>query len=95
MPDEVRNNTRLHRYELETDGHIAAAWYKLTPGGITFTHTEVPKELAGRGIGTKLARGALDAVHRDGLKVVANCPFIAAYMAKHREYDDLLLVPRS
>lgn len=92
MPDEVRNNTRLHRYELETDGHIAAAWYKLTPGVITFTHTEVPKELAGQGIGTKLARGTLEAVRKDGLKVVAKCPFIAAYMKKHREYDDLLVV---
>jgi predicted GNAT family acetyltransferase len=87
---EVTQNTVLSRFELSVDGHIAASYYELKPGVITFTHTEVPKELGGRGIGSQLARGALDSVRAQGLQVVAKCPFIAAYIGKHPEYQDLL-----
>jgi predicted GNAT family acetyltransferase len=90
---EVRNDERQHRYEIEIGGHVAYTHYRLSPGVVTFVHTEVPKELAGRGVGSHLAAGALDDVRRRGLKVVAECPFIAAFMKKHREYDDLLVVP--
>ena len=90
MPNTVRNNTELHRFELDADGHMAVAYYRLSPGVITFTHTEVPNELSGRGIGSALARGALDIVRAQGLKVVAQCPFISAFMGKHPEFNDLL-----
>jgi uncharacterized protein len=89
----VRDNTHAHRFELEIEGHLAKAWYRRSAGVITFTHTDVPDALAGRGIGSRLAKGALDLVRADGLKVVPLCPFIAAYIAKHREYADLLSSP--
>jgi predicted GNAT family acetyltransferase len=87
---DVRNNTERHHFELEVEGHVAKAHYTLAPGVITFTHTEVPQELAGRGVGSKLARGALDAVRAMGLKVVPQCPFIKAYIDKHPDYADLV-----
>ena len=90
MEPTVHNNPARSRYELEVDGHLAVAVYTLTPGVITFVHTEVPKELGGRGVGTALARGALEDVRRQGLKVIASCPFITAFMAKHPEFNDLL-----
>lgn len=93
MESEVRNDRDRHRFELEVDGHVAFAQYRLDPGVITFIHTEVPKELGGRGVGTALARGALEQVRAEGLKVVANCPFIATYIARHKEFADLLLTP--
>ena len=89
----VRNNTQSHRYELEVDGSLAKAWYRENGNVIIFTHTDVPKELTGRGVGTQLAKGALDAVRAAGQKVVALCPFIAAYVKRHHEYDDLLTEP--
>jgi predicted GNAT family acetyltransferase len=89
---EVRNNPALHRFELDVDdGQVAVAYYQLAPGVITFTHTEVPQQLWGRGIGSKVARGAFDYARAQGLKVVAKCPFMSAYMAKHPELNDLLL----
>ena len=91
MSDEVRNNAALHRFELDADGHTAVAYYQLAPGVITLTHTEVPPALSGRGIGSKLARGALAAARAQGLKVVAKCPFVSAYIGKHPEFADLLL----
>jgi uncharacterized protein len=87
---EVRNNTAQNRFELDVDGEQAVAYYRMAPGVITFIHTEVPQALSGRGIGTKLIRGALETVRAQGLKVVPQCPFVSAFMGKHSEYNDLL-----
>jgi predicted GNAT family acetyltransferase len=87
---EVQDNAEKHRFELIADGYTAIAAYRLKPGVITFIHTEVPKELGGRGIGSQLAKGALDQVRARGLKVVPLCPFIKAYIEKHPAYQDLL-----
>ncbi len=87
----VRNNAALHRFELDVDGHIAVAYYQLAQGVMTFTHTEVPPALSSRGIGSQLARGALESARAQGLKVVPRCPFVAAYMGKRPEFNDLLL----
>jgi predicted GNAT family acetyltransferase len=93
MDSEVRNNTRAHRFELAVDGHVAKAWYRLSPGIITFTHTDVPPELEGRGIGSRLARAALDSARAEGLKVVPLCPFIASWIERHPDYADLVVDP--
>jgi hypothetical protein len=90
MNDTVSNNPAKHRYELEVDGHVAATYYKIADGVITFIHTEVPPELGGKGIGSKLIKGALDQVRTAGLKVIAQCPFVKAYIDKHADYADLL-----
>ncbi len=87
---EVKDNPEKHQFELIVDGHIALAAYRLKPGVITFTHTEVPAALGGRGIGSLLAKAALDQVRQRGLKVVPLCPFIKAYIEKHADYQDLL-----
>jgi hypothetical protein len=50
----------------------------------------VPEELGGKGVGSKLVKGALDQVRSKGLKVIAQCPFVKAYIDKHPEYADLL-----
>jgi predicted GNAT family acetyltransferase len=90
MNNPVTNNAALRRFELAADGHIAATYYELAGGVITFVHTEVPPELGGQGIGSTLVRGALDQVRADGLKVVAQCPFVKAWIDKHPDYADLL-----
>jgi uncharacterized protein len=86
----VRNRADRQRFELEVDGHVAIAQYRLSPGLMTFTHTEVPKELSGKGIGSVLAQGALELVRAQGLKVASTCPFMTAYLGKHPEFNDLL-----
>jgi uncharacterized protein len=87
---EVVNNTAKHRYELSVDGHVAATYYTLADGVITFVHTEVPPELGGKGIGSKLIKGALDQVRASGLKVIPQCPFVKAFIEKNAAYQDLL-----
>jgi predicted GNAT family acetyltransferase len=87
---EVVNNKARDRYELVVDGHMAATYYELADHVITFVHTEVAPELGGKGIGSKLVKGALDQVRAEGLKVIARCPFVKAYIDKHAEFADLV-----
>jgi uncharacterized protein len=88
---DVRDNTAQHRFELDVDGRTAVAYYMLAPGVITFTHTEVPVEVSGRGIGSRLVHAALMDARARGLKIVARCSFVSAYIAKHPEFADLVL----
>jgi predicted GNAT family acetyltransferase len=86
---EVIDNPKLHRYEISFEGKTAFSEYKLADGVITFMHTEVPNEFRGKGIGSKLVRGELEAVRARGLKVVALCPFVKRYVDEHPEFQDL------
>jgi predicted GNAT family acetyltransferase len=88
--NEVVNNKAHHRYELTVDGHLAATYYAISDGVITFIHTEVPPELGGKGVGSRLIKGALDQVRAEGLKVIAQCPFVKAFIGKNPDYADLL-----
>jgi predicted GNAT family acetyltransferase len=87
---DIIDNKADHRFELEVEGHVANSFYKIENGVITFIHTEVPPELGGKGIGSRLIKGALDQVRAGGLKVIAECPFVKSYIEKHAEYADLL-----
>jgi predicted GNAT family acetyltransferase len=90
MPDTVRDNKAQHRFEMDTGGETAVAYYTLAPGVMTFNHTEVPAALWGQGIGSRLIRGALEAARAEHLKVVPRCSFVAAYLRKHPEFNDLI-----
>jgi len=89
MSNNVRDNTERRRFELDAGGHVAFSNYKRSDGVLTILHTEVPKELEGRGIGSSLVRGLLEIAREEGLKVHAVCPFVKAYLDRHAEYADL------
>lgn len=86
---ELVDNTEERRFELQTSAGIALSEYVLRGDVLEIRHTEVPPELEGQGIGSRLIRGVLDIARARGLKVVPRCPFAAAYMRRHPEYDDL------
>jgi predicted GNAT family acetyltransferase len=91
MTVEVSDNPDRLRYEIHVDGEIAGfAQYARRGGKIMFVHTEIDDRFAGQGLGSTLAAGALDDVRRRGLPVVPVCPFIAAYIERHPEYDDIV-----
>jgi uncharacterized protein len=79
------------RYELHVGGVLAGfAEYKLQDQAVMFTHTEVLPGHEGQGIGSKLARFALDNVRQRGLQVIPVCEFIAGYIQRRPEYQDLV-----
>ena len=86
----VRNNVDARRFEIESDGELAVSNYIMRGNTIYFTHTEVPPVLEGKGIGNTLARASLDYALANHLRVVPRCPFIAAFIKRHKEYQDLV-----
>jgi predicted GNAT family acetyltransferase len=86
----VRRNAARNRYELDVEGGEALAFYRLADGVMTITHTEVPADVRGRGLGSQMIRGVLQDVRTLGLKVVPRCPFVADYIRRHPEFADLL-----
>ncbi|WP_433085242.1 GNAT family N-acetyltransferase [Dactylosporangium sp. CA-052675] len=86
MDFAVSDNAEHHRFEIRVGGERAGmAFYRLDGDSIVFTHTEVESSFEGQGVGSKLANGALTLAKDRGLTVVAQCPFIAAYLKKHPE----------
>lgn len=90
QPSEVTRNDARNRYELTVNGLLAISEYNRLANAVMFTHTEVPESLEGQGVGSALARGALDDVRAQGLQVIPLCPFIAAYISRHQEYVDIV-----
>ena len=91
MPATLHDNPELSRFEMDDDGVLAVANYRLADNLITFTHTEVPPRARGHGLATRLIAGALETARARGLKVVAHCSFVRDFLAKRpTEYHDLM-----
>lgn len=85
----VRDNKAQSRFELDVEGTLAFANYRLTPSAVIITHTETPRALRGRGIASQLVHGALQLIRADGLKVTAGCSFVVDYLHRNPEFTDL------
>ena len=93
MPERVVVDVpAASRFEIRVDGALAGyAEYREEGGARAFTHTVVEPEYEGQGVGSALARGALDVVRDRGLQVVPLCPFIRGWIDKHPDYADLVV----
>lgn len=87
---KVKNNEAEHRFEVVAEGHRAVSEYIMAGKQIVLAHTEVPKALEGRGIGSALTRAVLEHARAEGLTVIPICPFARAFLQRHSEYRDLL-----
>ena len=80
-----------HRYEIRVDGELAGfAVYHRRGGRAYFVHTEIDPPFEGKGLGSALAKGALDAERALGEQIVPLCPFIRSYIDRHPDYADLV-----
>jgi predicted GNAT family acetyltransferase len=87
----VVDNPDEERFEAYVDGELAGfAEYQLAQRLFVFTHTEVEDRFEGQGIGSALARAALDDVRRRGIKALPLCPFVKTWIDKHPDYRDLV-----
>ena len=85
----VRDNAEKRRFEIEIDGHLALADYRIRDGVMELYHTESPPALAGRGVASQLIRTALLSARTHGPKVRPACSFVVSYMKRHPEFADL------
>ena len=90
MNASVIDNPERRRFELTQQGLVAFADYRREPGRIVIPHVEAPPALRGTGAAGRLMAGALDIIRAEGLRVVPSCPYAAAFIKRHPEYQDLL-----
>jgi uncharacterized protein len=91
MTYDIRNNEEASQFETSIDGHLAVVTYDLEePNRIVFTHTDVPEALAGRGVAGAIVKFGLDHAREKNLTVVPQCSYVAAFVKRHAEYQNLL-----
>ena len=89
-PTPIRHNAAASRFEAEVEGELAVSSYRREGDVLWLTHTEVPWRAQGRGLAADLVRATLDWARAEGLKVRPLCSYVAAYMRRHPETQDLL-----
>lgn len=88
---EIRNVTSKSRYEVLVDGLLAGhADYLVHGEHVVITHTETDPARSGQGLASALTEGVLVDIRAQGRRLVAQCSFTAAYVAKHAQWHDLL-----
>lgn len=80
------------RFELAIEGSqaVAAAYYQMKGDHVVLTHTIVPDEASGQGVGSKLAHGVFDQIRASGRKAILVCPFMTSFYERHPEYADVI-----
>ncbi|MGS2619591.1 GNAT family N-acetyltransferase [Micromonospora sp. LZ34] len=92
MSTLVEDNPAKHRFEILVDDALAGFTAYLPRGEVlVFTHTEVDPKFQNMGVGGALVRATLDQVRERGGRVVPQCPFVAAFIDRHPEYNDLVI----
>ena len=93
MPDKttpVVHNIPDHRFEIVEDGLMAFADYQPVEGAWIMDHTEVPPEWEGQGLASALVTAAVAAARKAGVKIIPTCSYVALWMKRHREAQDLI-----
>jgi predicted GNAT family acetyltransferase len=86
MNVDVTKNLERRRYETEVNGYTAFIEYIKAKNAIYLTHTEVPVQLEGNGVGTALVKEVLKGLMEEGARIAPLCPFVAAYIKENREW---------
>ncbi len=86
---DVVHNLEKKQFEMQLGEQLAKVQYILGSSEIIFTHTEVPEAFEGQGIAGKIAKVALDYAKDSGMRVRPMCPYIAAYIKRHPEYQSI------
>lgn len=87
-PLQIFNNSERQQFQVSVGDYLAFLEYRLHEGMIVLMHTDVPDQLAGKGIGSALASFALNYAHDNHLPIKVYCPFVLSYLKRHPEYDD-------
>lgn len=90
MDIRLHNNVEEKQYETVVENHLSRVEYILSNGKIYLTHTEVPKELGGKGVGSRLVKGVMQDIEKLKLKLIPLCPFVVSYIDRHPEWKHLL-----
>ena len=91
MEYTITHDEAGHRFVADLGGERAElAYLERDPGTVVLHHTFVPPGLRGGGVAGALAARALEWARSTGRQVIPVCPYVARYMQRHPELEDLL-----
>ena len=90
MAISITHNEAAQRFEAAPDGHLAVCDYRRQGNTLVLHHTEVPQALQGQGVAALLVQATLDWAREQGLRVRPTCSYVATYMQRHAQTQDLL-----
>jgi uncharacterized protein len=90
MDLNVTNNLNQQQFEVQAEGELAVLQYRFHDKLLWLMHTDVPKTLEGHGVASLLAHTALEWAKATNIKVKVICPFVAVYLKRHPEYNDIV-----
>jgi predicted GNAT family acetyltransferase len=85
MNQTVIDNTSANRFELDVDGQIAHADYRVIGDTLYIDYVEAPPALRGTGAAGRLMEGVMSAAAEKGYAVEPVCGYAAAWMRRHRK----------
>ena len=89
--ESVHLNNSRHRFEMTIDGKLSFVEFQQADDEtLALVHTEVHPDLEGKGVGSKLVKGVLDYARNSNLHIMPYCPFVATYLKRHPDYQDLV-----
>ncbi len=91
MENKVKVNEENSQFELETPEGLALIAFEMDANILSVLHTEVPEAAEGKGVGSELAKFALDYARENQLKVAVHCRFVQVFLQRHPEYQDLIV----
>lgn len=86
----VINNEEQLQFEIHSEGEMAFLVYRFYNSDIALMHTQVPDKISGKGIASTLAHHAFEWAKEHNRKVKVYCPFVAAYLKRHPQYEVLI-----
>lgn len=86
---ELSRNSAENQFEAAKDGQTAVAQYQIDGAQMTITHILVPAPIEGQGVGSALAKFAIQTARDEQFTIVPQCPFMAAYFKRHPEHNDV------
>ncbi len=87
---ELVNNKTMHNFELIIEGRRSFIDYKTTDDKVHLIHTEVPKELQGKGVAAILVEKTFQYLEEHRLKVVPSCSYIQHFLKRHPRWKSLV-----
>jgi predicted GNAT family acetyltransferase len=87
----VRQDVRRGRYQIYVDGAVGGLTQYVERGNERiFVHTETEPGFEGKGLASELIRQALEGTRSQGMRIIPVCPFVAAYVSRHHDFDDIV-----
>lgn len=86
----MKDNKEKNRFELEENGHVAFADYRLEDKTLFIKYVEAPLVLRGLGTAGRLMQDISEHALANNLKIVPICGYASSWLKRNKEFSKLV-----